>query len=153
MNTVHLNATHGGSKWPEYRVWVLMKQRCERIANREYPLYGARGIRVCARWHSFADFITDMGRRPSSSHQIDRIDNDGNYEPGNCRWVTAKENCANRRIRSDARLLSFSGKTLPAGAWERILGLRRGALLEVAKVKGRAFAEARLARLHPQRTE
>lgn len=84
-------------KYSEYCVWLSMIRRCYCKTYSHYSNYGGRGITVCDEWRKdFVVFITDMGRRPSSKHQIDRIDNDGNYEPGNCRWVTIKENCRNK---------------------------------------------------------
>jgi hypothetical protein len=79
-----------------------MNQRCTNPRNKRYADYGGRGIQVCDRWRtSFAAFLEDMGRRPSPEHSIDRYpNNDGNYEPGNCRWATAKQQRANRRVRS-----------------------------------------------------
>ena len=96
---------HGGSSWPEYRVWCAMKERCYLISDPAYANYGGRGISVCERWKiSFANFINDMGRRPSDFHSLDRIDNDGNYEATNCRWATRLEQNNNQRIRKDAVL-------------------------------------------------
>lgn len=74
-----------------------MIQRCENPKDKGYRNYGGRGIRVCDRWHSFINFIADMGNRPSDKHQLDRKNNDGNYEPSNCRWATKLENNANTR--------------------------------------------------------
>lgn len=83
---------------PEYGVWNNIKSRCYIKSTRSYPLYGGRGITVCDRWKdSFKNFYSDMGPRPSQKHQIDRINNDGNYTPDNCKWSTPIENSLNRR--------------------------------------------------------
>ena len=81
---------------PEYDVWVQMRRRC-RPGSKDSHLYYDRGVRVCDQWESFAVFLSDMGPRPSSRHSIDRVDNDGNYEPGNCRWATPEQQGQNQR--------------------------------------------------------
>lgn len=91
--------THGGTGTVEYRAWQLMISRCENPSSTSYSRYGAAGIKVCKRWReSFDAFLTDMGERPSSQHSLDRFPNQrGDYEPGNCRWATATQQCRNRR--------------------------------------------------------
>ncbi len=85
------------AKHPLYSVWRCMKRRCDDSKHHSYKYYGGRGIKVCDKWlNSFSAFIFDMGRKPTDNHQLDRIDNNGNYEPGNCRWATPSENSYNR---------------------------------------------------------
>ncbi len=88
---------HGGTYTKEYRAWWDMQQRCNNPRHDRYASYGGRGIKVCEAWREFENFIRDMGTRPSSDHSIDRTDNDGNYEPGNCRWATRSEQQRNTR--------------------------------------------------------
>lgn len=88
---------HGMHGTPEYDTWHNMIQRCYGEKYNYYHRYGGRGISVCESWkNSFEAFFKDMGYKPFENAQIDRRNNDGNYEPGNCRWVTPKENCQNR---------------------------------------------------------
>ena len=85
-----------------------MKERCYRKAHIYYPIYGGRGIIVCERWKkSFAAFQEDVGKRPSTQHSIERIDNDKDYEPSNCRWATRKEQNRNRR---DTKTILYKGE-------------------------------------------
>ena len=90
---------HGLKRTPEYRAWSGMHDRCGNPNGNSFEDYMGRGITVCERWKSFLNFLADMGVRPSSEHSLDRRDNDGNYEPGNCRWATAEEQAHNRRPR------------------------------------------------------
>lgn len=108
----------------ERSVWNGMKKRCLDPANDSYKYYGGRGIKICSRWlKSFDDFYSDMGPRPSEKHSIDRINNNGNYEPGNCRWALPFDQNNNK---SDNRIIEHDGKRLTAGQWERELGLWDG---------------------------
>lgn len=98
------NLQHGQWNSPTYYSWQSMIARCEYEADPSWEYYGARGIKVCSRWrNSFEDFIADVGPRPHGM-TIDRINNDGNYEPGNCRWATAEEQSQNRRIGNSIKL-------------------------------------------------
>ena len=83
----------------EYSAWSNMKSRCRDSSREDFKYYGGRGIKVCDRWmESFSNFFADMGRRPSDKHTIDRINVDGNYEPGNCRWATWTEQQNNKQL-------------------------------------------------------
>src|ERR1700676_3038703 len=88
------NRRHGLSDNPEHRTWTRIRERCNNPNHGDYASYVGRGIKVCARWDSFENFLADMG--PRNGLTIDRINNDGDYEPGNCRWVTMKVQAGNR---------------------------------------------------------
>ena len=116
--------SHGQTDSPTYRNWKHMLDRCRNHRHPKWRRYGGRGISVCPQWLSFEGFIKDMGARPPGT-TIDRIDNDGNYEPGNCRWATAKQQSQNTRSNV---VLEHNGMALCLSEWERSLGLYRGCL-------------------------
>lgn len=102
----------------EYRIWISMRNRTTNINNPEFKNYGGIGIRVCERWvNSFKNFIMDMGPRPTREHSIDRINNEGFYEPGNCRWATPDQQAQNR---STNIFREFSGNTFDSIETDRI---------------------------------
>lgn len=117
--------THGQAgksvRTPEYSAWSSMKRRCSSPRDSNYPRYGGRGITVCDRWRdSFEAFFEDMGPRPSAIHSVERDNRDGNYEPGNCRWATQKEQANNRR--SNVEVEAF-GETMTVVQWAERLGI------------------------------
>jgi hypothetical protein len=120
--TAARNARHGGcrrsGRQPEFSVWIGMRDRCFNPRCESYPRYGARGITVCDKWRtSYGAFIKDVGRRPSKAHALERINNNGNYEPGNVKWATRVEQCNNR---STNRLVEMGGRTMTLAEWSRI---------------------------------
>lgn len=115
-----MNITHAKSNTLTYIAWCGIKQRCENPKSQQYPNYGGRGITICARWrNSFENFLADMGEKPNGL-QIDRIDCNGGYEPGNCRWVTANEQQRNKR---NNHIVEWNGERLPVTAWAERLGV------------------------------
>lgn len=113
-------------KSPEYNAWAAMRARCSNPRKDHCGAYLARGIKVCARWAaSFQAFLADVGPRPSPQHSLDRIDNDGHYEPGNVRWATRTQQARNRR---SSRRLTWRGETLTVAEWAERLGLPYNAL-------------------------
>lgn len=114
--------THAESDHPEYQAWKSLKQRCLNPKNPAFKDYGGRGISVDPRWEaSFQAFLNDVGKKPFKAAQLDRIDNDKGYEPGNCRWVTASQNLSNRR---NSVLLTYEGETHTVAEWARRLGIK-----------------------------
>ena len=89
--------TRNGKESSEYISWAHMKTRCQNPNNDRYHRYGGRGIKVCERWQSFENFLADMGVRPPGL-TLERMDNDSNYEPGNCKWATQKEQANNKGV-------------------------------------------------------
>ncbi len=103
---------------PEYYSWCAMRRRCYDKKSPDYKNWGERGIKVCERWNnSFLDFLADMGTKPSSKHNLDRFpNNDGDYEPGNARWATKREQGANTR---KTRMIEYNGVSLSLSDWAR----------------------------------
>ncbi len=128
-NTQMSNRTHGKTTSSTYRSWHDMRQRCENPTDKQYPDYGGRGIRGSPRWSTFINFLADMGERPTG-RSIDRIDNDGNYEPGNCRWATRTEQ--NRNTRRNVTV-TYKGHTLCIAGWAELLGINYQTLLSRVK--------------------
>jgi hypothetical protein len=129
MCVIKSKVKHGearnGRQTPEYFVWSGMMRRCFYPQARGFHSYGGRGITVCERWLDYRNFIADMGRRPGTGMELDRLDTNGNYEPSNCRWVTQKENLRNKR--NNLRI-TRGGETRCVAEWAEILGVDPGAV-------------------------
>lgn len=116
----HGHTPHRGRS-PEHYSWTAMLDRCCNPQHKSWKHYGGRGIRVCERWRDFVAFLADMGPRPSQKHSLDRYpDRSGNYEPGNCRWATRREQATNS---SRAHQLTHDGRTLTLTEWSEATGL------------------------------
>lgn len=112
---------------PLYKTWDGMKTRCYNVNNPGYPRYGGRGVKVCAEWReSFARFVEDMGPRPEGG-TLDRINNDGNYEPLNCRWASMKTQQNNRR---NVRRYDHDGRSLTISEWAEVTGLTQAQIYD-----------------------
>lgn len=109
-------AKHGGHGTPTYSVWKGMRTRC---LDKNNPHYGGRGIRCCNRWSKFQNFLDDMGERPKGA-SIERINNDGDYEPSNCRWATHYEQVRNTR---QNMIIEHEGKSMCVTDWEKEVGI------------------------------
>lgn len=104
-----------------HRSWSAMKERCQDVRHSHYNKYGGRGIVICQRWESYENFVEDMGIRPDGM-SLDRIDVNGNYEPGNCRWATAKEQ---NRNKTNGVVLTHNNKSQSVTEWAEELGISR----------------------------
>ena len=130
----HPRFKHGESrKSLEHAAWLEMRKRCLSKSSHAFNDYGGRGIRICDRWQSFNAFLEDMGRKPSCHHSLDRIDNNGNYEPENCRWATQLEQARNKR---NSIRLPFEGESLPIGEVAERIGITRTALWKRIFLRG-----------------
>lgn len=118
--------THGMTKSPVYSIWQSMLNRCYNANVTHYARYGARGITVCDKWHRFENFYADMGNRPTKNHSIERLDNEGDYEPGNCIWADRKSQARNR---STNRMMTLRSKTQCLAAWAEELGWSQSTLI------------------------
>lgn len=115
--------TLNGKMTPEFKSWASMIHRCTNTHTPDYVYYGARGITICERWlKSYENFLADMGRRPSPKHSLDRIDNDGNYEPGNVRWATRTQQV--RNTRNAVKISEPDGTRSPLADVAEKLGLK-----------------------------
>ena len=119
---VERNTTHGMSGSRTHRIWCNIFTRCENKKALSYAKYGAKGVSICAQWRTFENFLTDMGKCPSPRHTIDRVNPKGNYEPGNCRWATMKQQQNNR---SNNRKITFNGRTMTLQQWADKTGIDR----------------------------
>ena len=120
----HGHASNGHS--PEYQAWNHARNRCYNPNDPRYPMYGGRGITMCERWlDSFDNFLSDMGVKPDSKLTLDRKDNDGNYDPQNCRWATRKAQASNT---TRNHLLTVEGKTKTISEWSAESGLKTGTI-------------------------
>ena len=119
---IKMCTTHGRCNHPSFKTWKGMFDRCNNPNIPGYKNYGGRGIKVCKRWENIENFIADMGKKPSARHSIDRIDNDGDYMPENCRWATWETQQRNKR---DNLVLTHNGKTMCVAAWADETGINR----------------------------
>jgi hypothetical protein len=115
------STTHGMRKTPEYKAWAGMKARCFRPSAGHYPDYGGRGITVAPEWLNFETFFRDMGPKPSPSHSLDRIDANGDYCAGNCRWATTAQQMRNKR---NTVLVTYNGQRMPLIAAAELAGIK-----------------------------
>ena len=121
------NRKHGYADSPTQTSWVEMKRRCYAVHRKEYPNYGGRGITVCERWlNSFENFLEDMGERPAG-YTLERINNDGNYCPENCKWIARREQERNKRTNS---VHDFNGRRMSVVEAAEMFGLKPGTIYQ-----------------------
>lgn len=132
---------------PEYCAWRNMRARCECPTLKDYRDYGGRGINVCERWSAFEAFLEDMGSRPSPEYSLDRIDVNGNYEPGNCRWATRKEQGRNKRSH---HFVHLDGQRVPLSVACEVVGAQYQ-LIHSRMRRGWSFQRALEAPKRPSR--
>lgn len=125
------NRKNSSPEWRVYLRWRTMLNRCNNPSVESYPNYGGRGIKVCERWHDFENFYQDMGSPPKGM-SIERVNNNGDYEPGNCCWANRRTQSTNRRNR---REITHAGVTMSLTEWARHLGVPRR-LLQVRMDRG-----------------
>lgn len=111
---------HGQCGTSEWRSWSQMTARCTNSKHQDFKHYGGRGIQICERWKAFELFLQDMGRKPTPRYTIERKNNDGNYEPGNCIWATQKRQTRNQRR---TRWLTLNGVTMAMADWSEAVGI------------------------------
>lgn len=126
MNSGRFQKKHGWYYTSEYRIWAGMKCRCNgKPKSGKDQLYTDKGIKVCERWMRFENFIADMGKRPSLKHSLDRIDNDGDYTPDNCRWATPRIQQGNK---GNVIILTYNGIAQCLSQWSRDTGINKQTL-------------------------
>ena len=120
--------THGMTYSIEYVCWCKMKERCNNPSSKDFKYYGSRGISVCDEWNnSFEEFFSDMGKKPSKTHSIDRIDNSKGYYPNNCKWATKSEQANNTRQNLN---ITIDGCTKTASQWANTYGISKAAMYQ-----------------------
>ncbi len=131
--------THGLSTNPHYGRWRGMIERCENEKCASYKNYGGRGISVCEEWRDVRNFLKDMEPNYFEGAELDRIDNDGNYEPENVRWATRKANCGNRRT---TRNIKFNGVVKPLSHWAAAAGINNSSMTDRIDSESRTLEQA-----------
>ena len=128
--------THGMSRTPEYQAWQSMKNRCFNPNHKQYLHWGGRGITVCDRWLNFENFLVDMGSRPTAKHSLDRIDNNADYCPDNCKWSTRVEQQNNTRYN---RLITIKNETKTIAQWAEKMSISHQVIRDRLKLKWSEF--------------